>query len=352
MSVTAIYGGGPFYTLTDTVINDIINSGYNTFVFWTMHVRTDGTITHNGPALVQKNEQGVSEYVGDPAWIGKLAKIKDAGLRILFSIGSAPYPQGAVWDFQHIAQNMTTSSQGGIEVFDVPTSGNVLFDNFKALLDAFVYTDKQGKSIQLIDGLVFDNEDYYSQSTMITFSRMLKSIGFGSIAFCPYTQKEIWSDTLYYLENGNSEAMKAAGDASGNGLASGVALPGFVTEYQLQCYDGGGLNNIYAWASQMASKMGWTQEQAEEFIYPGYWVNTADGATASCKSIVCPNDVQMAFAGFLTNSAKLKGGFIWYYDQIEHCQSSSTQSCNPTPNATNYCLYMEYGLGLKTPPTS
>lgn len=372
-SMTAIYGGGPLYDPTEAVVNDIIDSKYSTYVYWTLHVTSTGDITHNGSPLVTNGT-----YVGSTSWVTQLVKLKEAGVRILFSIGSWPYPDTTTpWIFYQINANMPTKSvtfEGNtFEVYTVPTSDtNILYKNFKELRSAFKYIDSQNNTHYAIDGLNFDNEDYYSSSLMATFARMLYEIGYSQVTFCPFTQSGIWNDTLSYIASGNNHPVegKAPISASGSTLPGwttkgmdtyATALDGFVTEYQLQCYDGGSGNFPAQWISEI-SNLGLSSAVP---VYPGYEVNYEQGATPSCNagSIVCPAAFETAFnnmakgyssggsnpnPGTTPNSVDLTGGFVWYYDQIQHCENApnNTTGCSETPNASNYCASMCKGLGI------
>lgn len=380
-TMTALYGGGPLYDPTDEVIEDIINSKYSTYVFWTLHITSTGDITHNGGPLIT-----AGTYVGASSWVTQLVKLKNAGVRVLFSIGSWPYPGPSVqpytpWIFYQINHFLPTKQvtvEGDtFDVYTIPSStdGNVLYDNFNVLREAFRYTDSDGKTQYALDGVNFDNEDYYSSSLMATFSRMLYTIGYEQVTFCPYNNMSVWIEALDYIANGNSTPIKgktptyASGNTPSSWTTKGLdtyrnGLDGFVTELQLQCYDGGLGNFPKEWIDAIEALNLITPVP----VYPGYMVNSQQGATPSCnsESIVCPHNFEKAFhylaSGYNSygvgpngssetpTPVSLSGGFVWYYDQVLHCQNTplSSSGCSETPNAQNYRTALLQGIGHST----
>ena len=49
---SAIYGGGQFYSLGSTVIDDLKGSGFTTVVAWAVHVHHKGGLIFNDPHIV------------------------------------------------------------------------------------------------------------------------------------------------------------------------------------------------------------------------------------------------------------------------------------------------------------
>lgn len=382
-AMTAIYGGTPLYDPTDTVVNDIINSKYSTYVYWTLHVNSSGDITHNGSPLVT-----AGKYVGSTTWVTQLVKLKKAGIRVLFSVGSWPYPGPSKvpytpWIFYYINHFLPTKSVttglDTFEVYTIPTSAdkNVLYDNFNELREAFKYTDSSGETAYALDGINFDNEDYYSSSLMTTFARMLYAIGYSQVTFCPYNNMNIWMDTLQYVAKGNSAPIKgqtptyADGSTPSSWTTKGLdtyatGLSGYVTDFQLQCYSGGASDFPADWINAIAG-LGLTSVVP---VYPGYYVNSDESSTPSCAagSIICPdgfesvfNDLSNGYNSYGQNPnsgnpppapspVPLNGGFVWNYDQVSYCQNApnATTGCSETPNAKNYRSAMLKGLGLST----
>jgi hypothetical protein len=285
---TLIYGGDPFYTGGDTVIEDLKNSGFTTVVAWSVHVNApSGDLYLNGTPLVQNGE-----YVGAPEWAQQLASLKEGKTsvnRLLFSVGS-----GGVDDFTHI-QSFGTDPNG------------ILYKNFQVLLD----------SIPAIDGIDFDDEDLYDQTTVVDFALMLQAIGYKQVTFCPYTYTEFWVDCLAAI---NSQAA------------------GFVTGFNLQCYAGGGGNNPQDWIAAVQQKMG-SGFAAQSFIYPGVWCSNNP---PSCAEGDCPSAVESQFQAWASDG--IQGGFIWMYDDIQKCASSGACGSGVSMNTAAYASAIANGL--------
>ena len=52
---SAIFGGGPFYSGGNEVIDDLRNSGFNTVILWTIHIDEDGSMNLNDQSIIDKN---------------------------------------------------------------------------------------------------------------------------------------------------------------------------------------------------------------------------------------------------------------------------------------------------------
>src|SRR5690348_15376509 len=71
---SAIYGGGPFYSGGQAVMDTLRSSGFTTVVLWAIHVRADtGDLWLNDIRIISGGQ-----YVGDPAWPARLATLKQA----------------------------------------------------------------------------------------------------------------------------------------------------------------------------------------------------------------------------------------------------------------------------------
>jgi hypothetical protein len=282
----AIYGGGPFYSGGQAVVDDLKGSGFTTVIAWSVHVSTNGDLVYNDPTIVSKGQ-----YVGDSGWPGLLANLKQGGSvnRLLFSVGS-----GGVEDFHHIQNLINTEGTG---------PGSILYQNFKALKDA----------IPDIDAIDLDDEDLNDSATTVAFSRMLHTIGY-EVTFCPYTNTDFWVGCLHTL---NSKT------------------PNLVTAFNLQCYAGGEGNHPQDWIDAIAARMG-SGFDAKGFVYPGLW--SADGG--SCDNINCPDDIASQFANW--KSTGVQGGFMWLYDDIQKCEG--TQTCSPPANTAGYAHAIINGL--------
>lgn len=264
---TLIYGGGPFYPGPDSALPTINKTNFTTVVCWALHVRPNGDFAYNDTLIVSNGT-----YVGDTNWGDQLAEVKKGGSvnRILFSIGG--------WetnDFYHIMNLLNTQGDG-------PTS--ILYRNFQALLN----------EIPAIDGIDYDDEGNYNINTITRLSRMLATIGYQQITFCPYTNSAFWINCLVLLNKTN---------------------PGLVTGFNLQCYAGGSGNIGYVkqgWIDPLQKAMG-PNFDAPAFINPGLWCKHGD----DCMQGMDPKQINSQFKKWKKD--KIQGGFIWLYDDIEKC---------------------------------
>ncbi len=285
--MTAIYGGGPFYSGGQPVMDDLKSSGFTTVIAWSVHVSATGDLIYNDPTIVSNGA-----YVGDSSWPAQLASLKQGSTsvdRLLFSVGS-----GGVQDFHHIQALIQQQGTG-------PNS--ILYKNFAALKAA----------IPTIDGIDLDDEDLFDQNTIVQFSNMLHDIGF-QVTFCPYFGPSFWVDCLYALN---------------------TPTPGLVTGFNLQCYSGGAGNNPQSWINAIAAKMG-PGFDAKGFVFPGLWCRNG----TACLDGDCPEGITSQFASWRPTG--IQGGFIWLYDDIQKCVNSNT--CTGPMNTTAYASAIVAGL--------
>jgi hypothetical protein len=229
-----IYASGAFAFGEQGAVNDFLAAGYSTIIVWSVHVNSSGALILNDTEFVANGVYAEAAPMNLPA---RLASLYKAGIQIIFSVGA-----GGTTDFTTIGTLMNGS---------VPTAGNPLYDNFKALKDAMV---SAGADINAID---FDNEEIISgvnsaemAQIMINFGCMLKNIGYSSVTFCPYFTDSAWTDSYQQLMaiNGN----------------------GFVSAIHLQCYSGGSFSNPEDWGSMIATNKGNT------LLIPGLATNQAN----------------------------------------------------------------------------
>lgn len=255
---STIFGGGPFYTGGQARMNELRNSGYTTVMLWTIHVNeNNGDLIYNDILVVSN---GV--YVGNPAWPGQLATLKQQPTsvnRIEISVGSWGVP-----DFERIKILMDTYGTN---------TTSILYRNFQAL-----------KVATGADAVDFDDESQYDVNTMVKFGRMLSSIGY-KVTLCPYTQPTFWQNVYNQLG------------------------PAIVDEVYLQCYAGGAGNNPVTWNNYFPGLK----------VQPGMWSRhgggCADGSTAA--------QVQAQMTTW-RNSAGITGGFMWLYDDMLSCTVGGT----------------------------
>ncbi|MDB6076337.1 MAG: type domain protein [Akkermansiaceae bacterium] len=196
-STAAIYGGGPFYSGGQSVMNAVRLSGYNTVVLWTIHINSSNGDLVLNDQLVASN----GSYVGNAAWPGLLASLRQQPTsvnRIEICVGS-----WGVDDFGSARTLMNTQGTG---------STSILYRNFQAL-----------KNATGADAINFDDEVLYDATATVRFGQMLGAIGY-KVSLCPYTNTGFW------------QSVKSQ-------------LGSTVDAVYLQCYDGGAGNNPATWNS-------------------------------------------------------------------------------------------------------
>lgn len=217
--VSAIFGGGPFVTGGQSVVNDIKSSGFNTFIIWSAHPNMDGTLYLND-ILVCKD----GEYVGKSEWVTQWHSLKQGNTsvdRVELSIGAA-----GCTDFENIKKLMAQYGTG---------RNTVLYKNFNALIQATG-----------ADAVDFDDESLYDAQTMISFGNMCADMGV-KVTLCPYTRTSFWQSVR-------------------NGLGS------VVDRVYLQCYDGGAYNSPSSWKNSMGMD-----------VIPGLWCRHGSSGTTAAS---------------------------------------------------------------------
>jgi hypothetical protein len=287
--MTAIYGGGPFYEGGQPVMDDLRASGFTTVVEWGPQVAANGDLVLN-PGPVISN----GEYVGYPDWPAQLASLKE-GPTSVTRLRFMPGGWGSS-TFPNIKALIDSQGNG-------PDS--ILYRNYAALKQA----------IPTVDGIDFDDESLYDRATTLAFSQMLNGLGY-EVTFCPYTEMQFWVDCLAAL---NSET------------------PNLVTAFNLQCYSGGAGNDPRDWIDAIAQAMG-PDFPAGSFIYPGLWCRNG----GSCDQGSCPSDITSQFAGWKPSGTE--GGFIWLYDDIQHCAGSGACGGGVAMDTAAYASAIVAGL--------
>ena len=281
MKLTAsVYGGGPFYPGSNSALPTLNQTNFTTVVCWAVHVKPNGDLVYNDTPIVSNGK-----YIGDPSWGSALAKVKTGGSvnRILFSIGG--------WETQDFYHIMSLIQSDGT------SSSSILYKNFQALLE----------EIPVIDGIDYDDEGNYNQTTIVQLSQMLATIGYKEITFCPYTNTSFWINCLTAIQETN---------------------PGLVTGFNLQCYAGGS-GNLYnlkqGWIDPLQSAMP-SGFDAAGFIDPGLWCKNGSGCAQGMDS----NTIQGYFSQWKSDGTK--GGFIWLYDDIMKCGNNPQSNANAILN--------------------
>jgi hypothetical protein len=213
---SAVYGGGPFYSGGQSVMNTLRASGFTTVVLWAIHVHADTGDLYLNDQLVVSNGQ----YVGNADWPAQLRTLKQAPTsvnRIEVSVGSAgPDDWGAI---------NTLINQGGTG------TSSILYRNFQAL-----------KTATGADAINDDDEQHYDLNSTTAFARMVISMG-QTFTFVPYTNMSFW------------HSLKSNLGAS-------------VDRVYLQDYAGGTGNDPGAWASNLGMP-----------VDPGLWSKHGSGCT-------------------------------------------------------------------------
>jgi hypothetical protein len=288
MTTALIYGGGAFFTGEDA-ITDVKNSGFTTVVAWCIHITETGDLVFNDTPVVTGGK-----YVGDSGWNSQLASFKEGTTsvnRVLLSI---------LGPFQYI-QSLGTKKGGAI------------YNSFQALFEA----------LPAIDGIDFDNEDVYDDTTIPDFALMLQSIGYEQITFCPYEIPDTWAGWLKAI------------DAQASGL---------VTGFNLQCYDGGATNDPQDWITAIQNQMG-TSFDAKGFVYPGFWCVHPAAVTRVCTAGSdndCPDTVTSRLQGW--QSEGIQGGWIYLYDAIVDCLKSESCGAGTSMDTAAYASAIFAGL--------
>ncbi|MFA8450176.1 MAG: T9SS type A sorting domain-containing protein [Bacteroidales bacterium] len=181
--IKGIYGGGPFYEQSDTIIPFLKNSGFNTMVLWTIHVEINGDFVFNDIKII---EDGA--YIGKPEWPEQINAFKEQPstvTRVEWSLGSASDPVEGPFDFQNIRDLIDKEGIG-------PNS--TLYKNFKLLKEEF----------PICEGIIYDDENHYDSITAMQLSNLLISLDY-QISIAPYNNIEFWSDLYKKIVKENPE---------------------------------------------------------------------------------------------------------------------------------------------------
>ncbi|WP_242112103.1 PKD domain-containing protein [Luteimonas aquatica] len=264
---SAIYGGGPFYSGGQAVMDDLRGSGFTTVILWSFHIEDNGDLVYNDIPVVRNGA-----YMGDAGWPARLATLKTAPTsvnRIEVSIGAWSVP-----DFERMAKLVNGTAAGcGTTIVCGTGSNGILYRNFQAL-----------KAATGADAVNFDDESAYDLSPTTQFGQMLAGLGY-KITFAPYTQQTFWKNLK-------------------NNLGSSV------DGIYLQVYDGGAGNDPGAWSTAMGMT-----------VDPGLWTRHGSG----CGSGDSPSSVQTRMTAW-KNAVGIVGGFLWLYDDIQKCWSQGTSA--------------------------
>lgn len=235
--ISAIFGGGPFVTGGQTVMDQVKASGFNTVIIWSVHPQTNGDLYLNDILVCQNGT-----YVGKQEWVSAWQSLKNGTTsvtRVELSVGAA-----GCRDFENIQALINANGTG---------SNTILYQNLLAL-----------KNATGADAINFDDESLYNVTSTVQFGQMCTSMGF-KITLCPYTNSSFWSSVKTQL---------------------GTA----VDRVYLQCYDGGAGNSPSTWKSSMGMN-----------VIPGLWCyhNGTQGDSASTVQSKLTNWKSYSDGGFI-----------------------------------------------------
>ena len=256
--VSAVFGGGPFVTGYRSTINKIKDSGFNTYIIWSVHLddKTGDLIINDVPVV----KDGVFKCTAAERTWELIHKECPNITRIELSIDAA-----GTDDFKKIKKfiEMDPAQGGGTG------ENSILYKNFKALIEATG-----------ADAINYDDESCYDLNTGIKFGKMCEKLGV-KVTLCPYTNQNYWVQ-LY----------KALG-------------PELCDRVYLQCYDGGAgnKNQIKQWSEAFGCD-----------VIPGYWCINTEKPSESMNAETVKFNLER-------NIKYVNGGFMWLFDHMQTLQS-------------------------------
>lgn len=257
--VSAVFGGGPFVTGYMETVNKIKDSGFNTYIIWSVHLdEKTGDLIINDVPVVRNGE-----FIGNKGVQMTWKRIRENCpniTRIELSIDA-----WGTGDFTKIKKfiEMDPAEGGGTG------ENSILYKNFKALIEA-----------SGAHAINYDDESCYDLKTGVEFGKMCEKLGV-KVSLCPYTNQNYWV-SLY----------KALG-------------PELCDRIYLQCYAGGAgnKNNIKQWAEAFGTD-----------VIPGYWCNNTESPSDSMSAATVKFNLSR-------NLEHVTGGFMWLFDQMKTLQA-------------------------------
>jgi hypothetical protein len=211
-------------------------------------------------------------YVGNTDWPGYVQSLKQQPTSV--NRIELSVGSGGTSDWQHI---QTLIQNGGTG----PDS--ILYRNFQALYEAL------GP-----DAINDDDESCFDLSSTVAFARMTEAIGYRNFTIVPFTDMGFWGSVT-------------------------AELGQFLDRAYLQEYSGGSGNDPQAWTQQLGMP-----------VDPGLWCKNGPG----CAEGSSPSEIGSAMA-YWRQDAGIPGGFIWLYDDIQKCLSSTSYSAADYASAVN-----------------
>ena len=249
---TGILGGGPIYTQSPPNIKELVKSGFNELIIWSVEVNSVGDLNLNGGFPLTSN----GKYIGKdsyPNFAKDLKKIKaGTSMRITLSIGSSNYG-----DWEDIKALVNAQGTG-------PNS--ILYKDFAALIKALP-----------VDAIDYDDENGYDAPSTLAFSTMLGKLGY-HVTMDPYTRATYWTSVVSQINQ---------------------ATPGLVDGIHLQTYAGGEGN------TPCASE--WNFGTVP--VFPGISDQT------SAPPYLTPAETKTRMETW-HKECGITGGWVWILDQI------------------------------------
>lgn len=218
------------------------------------------------------------KYLADTRWPDYIAQLKQNSsiTKIYASFGGwGVSEKNGVQDFTTI-HKIYEKNQHSFE-------GTLLKKSFEVFRQTF----------PAIDGIDMDCEDFYDKGTpnsFVAFCEMVIHLGF-DVTFCPFQDPTWWADKLQRLQS------NFMGDR--------------VKWWNLQCYDGGDLNEPQTWAKEIARV---TRRSTDGYILAGDWSRFWDPGENRWRGR-CPESVKAHISPFKQQPC-FGGAFIWNMDSI------------------------------------
>lgn len=264
-----LYGGGAFYNESGLEKYDIIKkvelSRFNDVTVVWIGLSEDGSIQ-----LAQ----------GWPQWMNLTVLIDENGKYV----GRQDFPEEL--NAMKAERTMFCILNDGGFKSRLDTEDGVKFvkKQFSALKKAFPF----------VAGFNWDYEGDQSseaQNMIVKFSTAMHEIGYSQITFNVYYDPSWWIQILKTMEE---------------------KLPGFITGFDLQTYDGGAGQDPCSWISELKNSDLGSDFDAANFVFPGIAVKGLDKAYAGP---LCPDEIQSRVSKW-KKDCKLNGTWIWRVEEI------------------------------------
>ncbi|MBN1697049.1 MAG: dockerin type I repeat-containing protein [Spirochaetales bacterium] len=202
---------------TTTTLDDIKGSGFDTCIIFSIDGTSGGNFTFFGTPIFTDGN-----YVGPAGWPEKIRSLKSGNTSIKRLAFCLAGPYGTYRTY------MNTYGTGPETAW---------YRNFAKL-----------KELTGADAIDLNDENSYDTDSLVKLGRMLGTIGY-KVSLCPYNNSSVWRSVKSQL-----------GD--------------IVDAVNLQCYDGGALNNVGTWNTYFDGLK----------VTPLFWTLHADGTGDTYQS--------------------------------------------------------------------